>query len=268
MKTNNIKYIYYVLFPLGLVFGLYVLMDSPLILKLSISAIFLLIAGFMLKKIWHLPRPLKDYGNLEPIEVELPGRFGVALCTSEKMDSYRFLNRNIEILSPLFNKKDSALTVVISPTLFEKIGLKNVKIGVVREIIKYQSKTHIKTIASLFLPFIAMVILVELYFVTGFNRIYSINEGAPVFFVPLVITIYFVATLLIWNKYVSKIDFHLDCKLVDYFSKEDIVVFIEVWDQLYYESTIYRVGNTANKDRRRKLEKYYITERIGKLKDF
>ena len=75
----------------------------------------------------------------------------------------------------------------------------------------------------------------------------------------MLIALLVICFLLVWNGQVSRLDYQSDKALRQYFSREEIVEYIEKWDRLFAAEP--EEGNAKS----RQLEEFYVQQRIARL---
>lgn len=225
-----------------------------LILVAGCAAVF-----WIVKKFWYLPRPEREYGELEAYGLKLPERFNVKTYLCPELDRYDFLQRSIEILSPLFGRPGEDFKIVISPKLLQEQGESLVQIAVMREILRYRRAAQARASLGLATPALAAACLAEGYFVWGWKAKLGFLAGYASFFGPVLIALAVICYLLVWNGQVSRLDYQLDKALRQYYSREEIVEYIEKWDKIFAGEP------REEKAKSRQLEEFYIRQRIARL---
>ncbi len=214
---------------------------------------------WIVRKFWYLPRPEGEYGELEAYELKLPDRFNVRIYLCPEMDRYDFLQRGIEILSPLFRRRGEDFKIAVSPKLLREQGEGLMGIAVMREILRYRQATQARIWLGLVMPVLVFACLAEGYFVWEWKERLGFLAGYTSFFGPVLIALAVICFLLMWNGQVSRLDYQSDKALRQYYSREEIVEYIEKWDQLFAGEA--REGNAKS----RQLEEFYIRQRIARL---
>ena len=228
--------------------------------KISIILMGVAVIAWLLKKFWYLPRPEREYGQMEPYDLELPGDFYVQTYMCPRMDKYGFLKRNIEIISPLLKNRKERFKIALSPEFLKKAGKDIMRIAVTREIIRCRQLVQVKSSLGLITPILWSVCLAEGYFVFEWNIFLQGKQGLVSFFAPVLIAVLTIGFLLFWNSRISKMDFKVDDELKKYFSKKDIEAYILKWDQMLQPDESELVNEKS-----RELEKFYLKQRIDKL---
>lgn len=228
--------------------------QKGLILAAGCAVIF-----WIVRKFWYLPRPEREYGELKAYELGLPEAFNVRTYLCQELDRYDFLQRGIEILSPLFRRPGEDFKIVISPKLLCEQGEDLVRIAVMREILRYRRAVQARISLGLVTPALAFACLVEGYFVWEWKEQLKFLAGYTNFFGPVLIALFVICFLLVWNGQVSRLDYQSDKALKQYFSREEIAEYIEKWDQLFAG------GSQEENAKSRQLEQFYVRQRIARL---
>lgn len=235
------------------------LVEKPL-LKGSIVVAGIGITVGIVKKFWWLPKPEKDYGEMEPYALELPVDLNVRVYLCPAMDRYGFLKRNVELISPLVRQSGEDFKLALSPEFVKRQGDALMRIAAMREIIRYRQGVQVKTSLGLMTPVLALTSVVEAYFAMGWNRMYPVAAGYGTFFGPILIAAAVVCLLLGWNRNVSRMDYKVDDELKTYFSKEAVADYIKKWDALMLPDEPELINEKS-----RQLELFYIRQRIERL---
>lgn len=235
------------------------LVGQPL-LRALIAAGGLGITLAVVRKFWWLPKPEKEYGEMEPFDLKLPVKFPVRAYLCPAMDRYGFLKRKVELISPLIRRRGEDFKVALSPGFVRQQGEALVRIAVMRELIRYRQGVQVKTSLGLITPALALASLIEAYFALGWNRKYPVAAGYGNFFGPVLIAVAAVCLLLAWNRSVSRMDFRVDDELKEYFPKEEVAAFIRKWDELMLPDEPELINEKS-----RELELFYIRQRVERL---
>lgn len=214
---------------------------------------------WIVRKFWYLPRPEREYGELEAYDLDLPEPFNVRTYLCPELDHYDFLQRSIEILSPLFRRQGEDFKLVISPKLLREQGDGLVRIAAMREILRFRRAVQARISLGLVTPALAFACLAEGYFVWEWKEQWEFLAGYSSFFGPVLIALLVICFLLVWNGQVSRLDYQSDKALRQYFSREEIVEYIEKWDRLFAAEP--EEGNAKS----RQLEEFYVQQRIARL---
>lgn len=228
--------------------------------KAAAAVIGIWIMILVFRKFQYLPRPIKDYGDMEPYDLRLPDDFHVTTFLCSQMDQYDFIKRNVEIISPLVRRRNAALKIALSPRFIKGEGDEFMRIAVLREIIRYKQGAQVKVLLGFVTPILLMVTLLEAYLVFGFTHRYPIGEGVVNFLGPILIAAVSICLALVWNQYVSSVDYQVDHELKDYASKDDIAAYIQRWDELLLPDEPELINEKS-----RQLEQYYIKKRLERL---
>ncbi len=235
------------------------LVGHPVLKVLGAAAGAGITLGLIRKFLW-LPKPEREYGEMEPCELPLPVPLNVRTYLSPVMDRYGFLKRKIEFISPLVMRKGEAFKIAISPELVKQQETSLVNIAVMREIIRYRKGVQVKTTLGLLTPALAAVSLAEAYFALGWNERYPVMSGYGNFFGPILLAAAAVCLMLVWNRTVSEMDYRVDAELKKYFPKEAVADYIEKWDKLMLPDEPELINEKS-----RELELFYIRRRIERL---
>ena len=257
LKSTNIYYIIGIIPLISLAFIMGILLSPHCWLKVLLAAVWFCCTFYSVRKFLFLPRPKSEYSDLEPLELRLSIPYNVRLYTSKRMAEYSFLNRHIEVISPLHFKSASPLRIAVNPKLFEQEGEDYTRVAIVREIEKYRNKSQIKNVLGLTTPLLSLIVLVEMYFLFAAHLSKLVNSGALIFFAPSIGVLIILGTLFLWNKSISKQDFITDRRLLSFFSHDEIAQYIRRSEELLCGE---------EKVQPRTVQNHYAEERIKHLK--
>jgi hypothetical protein len=255
LKSLNVYYIIGIVpltiinFILGLKLSSYKIWLSVIIGIIGIAVI----SGFI-KKFMVMPYPVKSYGKLKPLSLDLPVESNTLLYTSDIMDKHAFLSRTVEIISPI-RQKDKFI-VVVNPKLLREYGIEFTKCAIVRELKKYSSKSGLKVILLLIIPMEILASLILSVFAFHLDLSTYVSGFFINFILPFIAVILFSFTLYSWNHFVSKQDLKLDRYLLECFSSNDVVHYVEVMNELQ------SVNENENS---KKFNQHYSKERIKNI---
>ncbi|WP_058485690.1 hypothetical protein [Defluviitalea phaphyphila] len=259
LKSNNKYYI------LGIIPLTIIVLILSLILSYGKVWIFypILFIGTLViyqlfKKFIYLPRPLKEYTDLKPINLELPIKYDVEYFSSKDLDKYSFLVRNIEILSPLYMKSGEKLKVVISENLLKSKSKKFIKIAVCREIEKYRRKSLVKIVLSFVMPALILAIVILGGLVLKIELLDYFNPMVAYFILPFLVVSCSLIYLFFWNKYISYEETKLDLFLTSYFNVNDVEKYI---------NEIEKLEGREEKTKYKEFNNYYANQRIKRLRN-
>jgi len=234
-----------------------ILLSETSWLELLFALIGIVLIVFIVRKSLFLPRKKEVYSDLQPFNLELPTPYNVQLYTSDNMMKYDFLNRWVEIISPLKFQSDMPVMIAINPKILSDETESFTKIAITREIENYKNKSQIKTILGLAVPVLLVIVLTEMYFLFDLDIFGWINPNVFTFFAPFVCVLLFVFVVITWNTNVSKQDYKVDKQLLKYFDKTHIIQYIQRNEELAFH------GQKAN---RRAVQNHYVDERVLRLK--
>lgn len=231
-RSSNVLYLIGIGFPLVIIAGLGIKAAWPSVwgsAAIIITTVLLLKA--LIGKVRFLPRSLAEYGELTPVELELPGAPDVEVYSSNALCQYDFILRIAEFLSP-FSFGNSRPKVVLNPKLLQEKGKRFMEIAVMREIERYRRNYQVSSILHLVTPLLLLAIVV--LSVVAFKIPLSDYLG-PFWFqfaMPFLFTLLFGLHLFIWNKSLSAKDYQLDLYLVSIFSVKDVKQYIINMEEL------------------------------------
>lgn len=229
-------------------------------IKAGLIFVALAICIIIVRKFWWLPYPLEKYGEMEETDLKLPDDWNVKIYLCLAMNKYPFLKRYIEIISPLFTGKEKELKIAVNPSFIKAQKSTFVEIAITREIIRYQQKAQIKSSLGLVTPMLALLSVIEAFYFLGWKEMLAEYAGYTNFFGPILVAAFVITLFLVWNKSVSQIDYKIDGELKKYFSKKEIVDYIQKWDALMIPDEKELV-----KEKSREMELHYIRQRIMHL---
>lgn len=176
---------------------------------------------WLFKKTACLPYPRDSYGSLTPLQLDLPGDFGVALCTDKSLAQHDFLLRIAEFVSPL-RFGGATPMVVLNPLMLENEGAEFMAMAAVREIGRYKLKIQPKTVLWLLCPILALAALIlsvpafdlplERYFGPFLTQL----------ILPLVCALALVAHIFAWNRRAAAQDARLDRFMLQYYPADRV----------------------------------------------
>lgn len=211
---------------------------------------------FVVKKFLFLPRPKAEYSDLVPLAITVPGKYHVALFTSERMAQYEFLNRSVEVISPFTFAQDAPVQIVVNPQLLKEQGERFVQVSVMREIENYRNKSHLKNILGLLVPLLLLVVFVEWFFLLQIDLSAVLGIGVLTYVGPFAGVVAILLILMGWNKSVSYQDRKVDQILLGYFPRQDVAKQIEQSEAAFSKDA---------KENQRPIYQHYTQERIDKL---
>ncbi len=225
-KSSNQWYLTGIGLPLAIIAALGIKAVWPSIWgSIAIFVVTALLLYLLIGKIRFIPHPLAQYGELIPLELNLPVELGVDIYSSAVMCRYDFVLRIVELLSP-FSFKDIRPKVVINPQLLEEKGEKFMQIAVMREVERYRRNYQANTILRLTLPLLVFAILVLSVFAFEIPLTKYLGAFWVRIAMPFICTILLGLHLILWNKRISTIDRNLDLFLTSVFAVEDVKQYI------------------------------------------
>lgn len=236
---------------------------TQLTTKVWIKILLLIIAIItdykFLKKMIHLPRPSAEYKGLtQKVDLLLDNDFQADIYLFEKLDKYDFLNRYVEVLSPLINRDRTR--VVLSPKFYEEQDTEIVQIAVSRELIRYSRGTQVKIFCLLTVPLLLLAIIIELFFLGNHKGWFNLSGSVFHFIAPFIVMLLISGILALWNKISLQADYQLDAALLKYYQPNQIERYIHAWEKLEKAHVIQE-----RKEEREQLEDHYINKRIEEL---
>ncbi len=192
------------------------------------------LAVMMVRKYLVLPKPVKNYGDPEPANLEVPVACNAEFYHCPAMAKYEFLHRTVEVVSPLWNGK-KPFRVMINPVLAQRHGEEFEKVAVVRELENFRRKNSLKSLVGLVLPVevLAAAVLAAVAFGTQLQAL--VGSFVLYFAAPFAAVAAFGGCLYLWNRTISSQDKKLDAFLLDYFSKEQVKQYIQITEKMHEE---------------------------------
>lgn len=135
---------------LNICLGMY-LARNILWLKTVILLSGAVVCAGIVKKFCAVPHSEKSYGQMKPFGMKLPVSYEVDLYLCEEMSRYEFLNRMVEVISPV-RMKEQRTKIAVNPVILEKYGEGFMRIAVLREIRRFEMGTAWKTLVFLAAP--------------------------------------------------------------------------------------------------------------------
>ncbi len=263
LKSTNMLYLVGIL-PLWLaVCGVGILLVPVLWGKLLAGGIGLAACLWLCHKVACLPRPRREYKDLVPLELSLPGGCQVSLYTSEQMARYDFLHRTVELIRPLISDQEHPVTLVVNPELLRQEGEEFVQIAAMREIESHRRHEQLRTVLGLVLPILGVALAVELA-VLAHRMGWLPNSSLLMMMEPAVAVALLVGALYRWNRSVSNRDFLMDQAMTAYFTKEQLVRYLRREQTLEQQNE--DIHYSTHTEERHQLHQHYITERIEHLR--
>lgn len=259
LKNINSVYLIFILPLIFLVIWLTFNLSNSLYYKIFVAFLGILIIIKLILKFIFLPRPYKTYGKIKSAKVNLPEEYNISIFSCPFLDKYSFLNRKVEILSPLF-RKNKYLKIVVSPQLLEKESKKFTEMCIHYEILRYKYCVEAKNYLGLFCPVLLLVAFIESYFVFNLNVVYQEYNALIKFLGPFLIMLAVVLIMIVWNKRVQLLDYKIDKELKKYYTIEEILYYIKHYNEITNE-TILQSGESKQE----KLNQYYMECRIKNL---
>lgn len=255
MNINNLLMIIGIV-PMFIMMSIMILLTVKSVLWFyTLLLIFLLANLWLIKKQLYIPRKLKDYGEIKKVEINLPVN-GFEVFGSEGLELYDFLNRTVEVYSPLFNSKESKTKLIISEKKLNAYPTSFTKVALVRSYIQHKEMSTVKIVLRLVCPLL-LAVNIALYIIW---KDIGVSKYLSPFFVnmalPLILVILFLLHLHSWNKYISANEQQIDKALLQYFTVEEVVSYIR---------EIERIEGRNEKDKSKSLNGYYSQQRINKI---
>lgn len=255
-------------FNLAMILGILPLFSlmSILILKLvytntwlyyGLFAILLWLNYKIVKKFWTMPKRSSQYGGLERLEIELPVLIGMDIYTSRDFDTYKFLNRHVELYSPLIITENNNLKLIISEDMYRSSDIDFCKVALTREYLKFKDKSTVKIVLRLIMPILIVINIILLMVDKQVKFSDYFNPFIYNFLMPFTGVIIFLITLLTWNNYISANEQKIDKILLNFFTVEQTVSYIEM---------IEGIEGSGEKDKYKTFNEHYAKQRIDKLK--
>ncbi len=257
LKSLNIYYIIGIIPLTAINFLLGMKLASNKIWLSCIIGIFgIAIISGLIKKFMVMPYSITSYGKLNPLSLDLPIDLNgsTMLFTSDIMDKYAFLSRSVEIISPI--RQTGKFIVVVNPKLLREYGKEFTKCAVVRELKKFSTASGLKVILRLVIPIEILISLILSVFAFRINLNTYFSGFYINFILPIITVVIFGLILYTWNRFVSKQDMKLDRYLLEYFSSNDVVHYVEVMNELQ------SVDESENS---RKFNQHYAQERLKNI---
>ena len=239
---------------LNICLGMY-LARNILWLKTVILLSGAVVCAGIVKKFCAVPHSEKSYGQMKPFGMKLPVSYEVDLYLCEEMSRYEFLNRMVEVISPV-RMKEQRTKIAVNPVILEKYGEGFMRIAVLREIRRFEMGTAWKTLVFLAAPlelFLAAVLAIFAFQteIAAYMGYFAVNVALPFGMV-----VFLAVVLFCWNRYISKSDIALDSYLLKYFSVKEVEAYIQKVEEMEQKQ------ETENS---RKFSQHYAQERIEKL---
>jgi len=257
-RSSNVLYL------IGI--GLPLLVIAELIIKIAwpsvwgcaaIIVITVLLLKSLIRKVRFLPRALEEYGELIPVELDLPGNPDVEVYSSNALCQYDFVLRIAEFLSP-FSFGDTKPKVVINPQLLKEKGKRFMEMAVMREIERYRRNYQVSTILHLFLPLSFLAILVLSVFAFKIPVLEYLGPFWLYFAMPFLLTFLFGLHLFTWNRSLSIKDYQLDSYLASLFGLKEVKQFI---------MSVAELERRGEKQHHAPVNHHYISQRLKKLEE-
>lgn len=254
LKSPNRQYIITLLpiFIIDLALGM-LLARNKIWLLAIIAIVGFAAVGAIFRKFTLLPRPMLAYGTPAPAQLSLPvdGNFELFWC--EEMAKYDFLNRVVEVISPL-STKGNPFQIMMNPDIKEKYGEKFMQVAVTRELLAFQARTNMKSMFGVVLP-IELLIGCVLFAAAFYDQLQLKLGGFTLNFIaPFLGVLIFAGSLFLWNKNISRQDKRLDRSLLAHFSREEVEKYICITE------TSYGGGK-----KEREFTEHYMNDRITAL---
>ena len=263
LKSTNMIYLLCIL-PLWLaVCGLGMFLVPALWMRGLIGVVCAGAALWLCRKVSCLPRPQLEYGELTPLELEVPGPCEVQVYTSERMGYYEFLHRTVELVRPLVPNEKHPILVAVNPKLLQQEGEEFVQIAVAREVESYRRHEQLRAVLGLVLPVLGVALGVEVLILA--HRLGWLAQSYLLSMVePAIAVAALVGTLYLWNKNMSKRDFLMDQAMTAYFTREQLVNYIRQEEALNEKEE--KPDYSREAEERKLVHQHYMTERIEHLR--
>ena len=167
---------------LNICLGMY-LARNILWLKTVILLSGAVVCAGIVKKFCAVPHSEKSYGQMKPFGMKLPVSYEVDLYLCEEMSRYEFLNRMVEVISPV-RMKEQRTKIAVNPVILEKYGEGFMRIAVLREIRRFEMGTAWKTLVFLAAPlelFLAAVLAIFAFQteIAAYMGYFAVNVALP-----------------------------------------------------------------------------------------
>lgn len=261
MKVKSINKYYLIgiipLLLLNMVLGLILTYETKWIFY-SILAISLAIIYKIFMKFSCLPKRATEYKDFRPLDLKIPIPYDVELYISSDLDKYDFLNRVVEIISPLHQQKGEKLRVVISEKFLKTYRKRFMEIAVCREIEKFRTKSTLKIVLALIIPILTVTAIVMYGCIIEINILKHFSLFVGYFLLPFFTVVLILTYLWFWNKYMSREEMRLDRFLMSHFKTSDIEEYIITMEKI-------EGGEEAPKNK--EFNEFYAKKRLEKLKE-
>ncbi len=213
-----------------------------------------LAVAYIIRKFLWIPHSEASYGELIPLKLRLPVPYEVDLFACASMANYDFLNRIVEVISPI--RCAGRLKVAVNPVILKEKGETFMRTAICRELKRYEDGSSLKILLGLAVPIEAAIgtVLGVLAFQVDLSRYFGsffLN-----FILPFLMVILLGVDLYLWNRFVSGEDIKLDRYLIAYFTTEEVVDYIQ---------TIEKMQSACEGEKSRKFSDHYMEERIKRL---
>lgn len=208
----------------------------------------------IIRKFLWIPHSEASYGTLVPLKLTLPVPYEVDLFTCEAMADYDFLNRVVEVISPIWPA--GRLKVAVNPVILKEKGETFMRTAVCRELRRYEDGSSLKILLGLVAPIETAVLIVLGVWAYQVNLSRYFGSFFLNFILPFLMVILLGVDLYLWNRFVSGEDIKLDRYLTKYFTPEEIVCYIETTEEMQ---------SACEGEKSRKFNEHYMEERIKKL---
>lgn len=239
---------------LNICLGMYLVRNIPW-LEIAVFLAGAAVCVYIVKKFIAVPYSEKSYGKMQPLFMELPVSYEVDLYICEEMARYDFLNRVVEVISPVRMKK-RRVKVAVNPAILKGYGEGFMKIAILREIRRFEKGVAWKSLVLLVLP-------LELVFATGLAAFaFQAKIAAYVGYfavnvvLPFGIVVILAIALFLWNRYISAQDMALDRYLLKFFSAKEVEAYIR---------SVEEMEQSQETENSRKFSQHYAQERIERL---
>ena len=218
------------------------------------GALGVLAVVYIVRKFMWIPRPESGYGKLVPLKLTLPVPYEVDLFACKSMADYDFLNRIVEVISPI--RCEGRMKVAVNPVILKEKGETFMQAAICRELKRYEDGSSLKILLGLVLPIEAAVgiVLGVLAYQVNLSRYFGsffLN-----FILPFLLVILLGIDLYLWNRFISGEDIKLDRYLTAYFTPQEVVNYIQ---------TIEAMQTACEGEKSRKFSEHYMEERIKRL---
>lgn len=261
MKINKYNLIPIIgIIPLFIIMNLLILalVWNNKVLFYCLLFIFTFINYKIVLKLIYMPKSKNYYQNLIRIEWDSPFKNEIPVFSSADFDKYDFIIRTIEIFSPLIINKEEDIKLVISEKLLNNEKKIFIDIAITRELIKYKTMSHIKILLRLIIPFLIVINIVLLIIIKEINLYNYFSPFIINFIIPFISLMLFIFNLVSWNIYLSKEEQRIDKELLDFFSVDDII---------FYINRIEEIEGREEKEKHKTFNHHYSNQRIEKIKN-